>query len=180
MGQGVWPRRVGDLFLKIKGSLAKGKLPPLLFALYDQMDGSGGRIPLAVQRKEHVEMWALLGDPAMKLPEVKQEIVLDGPIVLEPGKAVQVTGSLPERAAGWRVLVSLHRVVSDTPRLKGWNGANTTEELTAEVVSAGRWFEAAVRIAGEDARERLIVRAVARQGREAVTGSAWAEVKRGK
>lgn len=55
-------------WLAAQRGIARGPLSPLTFWLYDQADGSRGRVPLAAQRLEHAEMWTLLGDPALKIP----------------------------------------------------------------------------------------------------------------
>ena len=45
-----------------------------MFYLFDQADGSRGQATLANQRAEHVEMWTLLGDPAMQLPPLPNDM----------------------------------------------------------------------------------------------------------
>ena len=87
----------------------------LMFRLLDAADGTSGRVPLAEQRKEHVEMWMLLGDPAMRLPEVREEISWKLPADnLVAGQPVTVRGILPKRAAG-KLRVTVERVLSDPP-----------------------------------------------------------------
>lgn len=62
------PTRVGGYWNSVQNGLVQGKMDPIMFFLFDQADGSRGKATLAKQRPEHVEMWTLLGDPAMKLP----------------------------------------------------------------------------------------------------------------
>jgi hypothetical protein len=80
---------LGDYWLGVQRGLAHGKINGLTFWLYDQADGSGGRISLADQRKEHLEMWTLLGDPALRLP-----ILSDAPVTIDgeftPGKTISI------------------------------------------------------------------------------------------
>ncbi len=38
-----------------------------LFTIFDKVDGSEGEFSLKEQRRYHLEMWALLGDPATRL-----------------------------------------------------------------------------------------------------------------
>ena len=61
------PERLGACWLKIQEGLAKGPIDALTFTLLDAVDGDSS-IPQATQRKEHVEMFVLLGDPALRLP----------------------------------------------------------------------------------------------------------------
>ncbi|MCA9178934.1 MAG: hypothetical protein KDB14_30935 [Planctomycetales bacterium] len=62
------PRELGAYFLAVQKGIASGPISNLTFFLFDQGDGSRGQTSLAEQRKEHLEMWTLLGDPAMRLP----------------------------------------------------------------------------------------------------------------
>ena len=59
---------IGDYWNSVQRGLLKGKMETLMFFMFDQADGSRGKTTLAKQRPEHVEMWSLLGDPAMRLP----------------------------------------------------------------------------------------------------------------
>ncbi len=62
------PLRLADYWLAVQNGIASGEINPFIFYLYDQADGSQGKIPLDLQRLEHLEMWILLGDPATQLP----------------------------------------------------------------------------------------------------------------
>ncbi|MEL6111121.1 MAG: C25 family cysteine peptidase, partial [Planctomycetota bacterium] len=62
---------VGDYWLAVQAGLARGKISPAEFYLYDRADGSNGTVSLEDQRKEHLEMWGLFGDPAMPIPTVQ-------------------------------------------------------------------------------------------------------------
>ena len=73
------PDRLGECFLHLKSGIAKGPMDFFTFTLFDHGDGSNGTVPLAVQRREHLEMWTLLGDPALHLPSVAPEISLEVP-----------------------------------------------------------------------------------------------------
>jgi Peptidase family C25 len=71
------PSLLGDYWLAIAEGLGRGKMDPLTFLLYDQADGSRGAIPLDKQRLEHLEMWTLLGDPALKMPFLEPTLDVD-------------------------------------------------------------------------------------------------------
>jgi hypothetical protein len=112
--RGSPPERLGDAWLRLKESLAKKKADPLTFPLLDAVDGDG-RIPLADQRLEHLEMFVLLGDPALRLPVLRSDVrlALDGKP--GPGETVTVRGEAPERLAGARVLLTLERLPGSEP-----------------------------------------------------------------
>jgi hypothetical protein len=63
-----FPTRLADYWLAVQAGLAEGPIDTFTFNLYDQADGTKGAVPLEVQRREHLEMWMLLGDPALRLP----------------------------------------------------------------------------------------------------------------
>ena len=62
------PATVGEWWTTIQSAIASEPMSPFTFALFDHIDGSSGRTSLEDQRKEHLEMWWLLGDPAMRMP----------------------------------------------------------------------------------------------------------------
>ncbi len=62
------PATVGEWWLLIRSAIEKEPMSTLRFTVFDYLDGSNGTSPLAEQRKEHLEMWSLLGDPAMRMP----------------------------------------------------------------------------------------------------------------
>jgi hypothetical protein len=66
--QPPFPSRLADYWLAIQAGLAQGEIDDFTFKLYDQADGTKGRVPLETQRLEHLEMWMLLGDPALRIP----------------------------------------------------------------------------------------------------------------
>ena len=92
------PDRLGELWLDLKAGIAKGPLDLLTFTIFDYGDGSQGKIPLDIQRQEHTEMWILLGDPAMRLPAVANEITLDVPKTSAPGATIVVRGTVAASA----------------------------------------------------------------------------------
>lgn len=117
------PERLGDSWRAILNGVAHGKIDELTFRLLDAVDGDK-TIPQATQRQEHLEMFVLLGDPALRLP-------LMAPITLSPrerrgdsegaeavvraGEKLTVSGKVPERLADGRVCVTLERTVNSVP-----------------------------------------------------------------
>ena len=101
--------RLGDYWLAVTAGLAQGKIDGLTFYVFDQADGSAGRTPLAVQRREHVEMWMLLGDPALRLPLIPAEITLAVEGTASPGASIVVQGIAPAGLSPASVQITLER-----------------------------------------------------------------------
>ncbi|MBN2507755.1 MAG: hypothetical protein JXQ71_13785 [Verrucomicrobia bacterium] len=109
------PARLGDYWLSVKEGLARGYIDPALFTLYDAVDGSQGKVPLPKQRLEHLEMWTLLGDPALRLAPTPLSLRLDPQPPAGAGSPLIVRGTLPPPLAGARVRVTLERPVGLAP-----------------------------------------------------------------
>lgn len=62
------PRLLGEYWLAAQAGIARGKISLTEFYLYDMADGTEGKVSLNDQRREHLEMWGLFGDPAMVIP----------------------------------------------------------------------------------------------------------------
>jgi hypothetical protein len=61
------PPSAGDWWNRIRQAIAQAPVSGLAFTAFDRADGSNGKVPLADQRLEHLEMWSMLGDPAMRM-----------------------------------------------------------------------------------------------------------------
>lgn len=61
------PATAGEWWRSIRGAIEEAPMAKLSFTIFDQIDGSKGKVSLEDQRLEHLEMWALLGDPAMRM-----------------------------------------------------------------------------------------------------------------
>jgi hypothetical protein len=110
-----FPSRLGDYWLAVQAGLAKGRIDEGTFKMYDQFDGTQGKVPLSVQRLEHLEMWTLLGDPAMRLPLLREDITLEVPDPASPGTSLSVNGALPRRLKGAAVRITLERALGARP-----------------------------------------------------------------
>lgn len=104
-----FPERLGQYWLAVQAGLAHGKMDPGAFALLDMADGSIGKTPLAVQRLEHLEMWLLLGDPALRMPVMLDDIALSASGPVTPGSNLKVSGTLPARLNNAAVHLTLER-----------------------------------------------------------------------
>jgi hypothetical protein len=111
---GKVPARLGDVWLDVKRSVATRKLDYITYKALDAVDGDAN-IPLAVQRQEHLEMFVLLGDPALKLPILSDDVRLEAGPAVAAGKTLEVTGDVPDRLAGAKVVVTLERTPSSEP-----------------------------------------------------------------
>jgi hypothetical protein len=175
------PERLGDVWLSVKGGLDSGKMDGLTFRLLDQADGSQGKIPLDVQRREHLEMWMLLGDPAMRLPGLPQTIRLVTKGSAAAGGALTIAGHLPASMPRAQVRVTLER--SFTSAADGLEPLPADPKEKARVMMANHErahrvvlaqddlqasdgaFQATLAIPAWAAGKRLIVRAYASAGR---------------
>ncbi len=115
LAQPPFPSRLADYWLAVQAGLARGKIDPATFALLDMADGTGGKVPLATQRLEHLEMWMLLGDPALRLPIVPVDISLKAGPPVCAGKTLRVEGSLPSSLNGAAVRLTLARPAGSNP-----------------------------------------------------------------
>lgn len=111
---GPLPRTLGECWLATLKGIAQGKIDFLSYRMLDAVDGDP-RIPQATQREEHLQMFVLLGDPALRLPDLADDIHLDEPTSVQPGKPLRITGTLPPRLHQARVQVSLERTPASQP-----------------------------------------------------------------
>ena len=115
LGKAPFPERLGDYWLAVAAGLARGPMDPSVFTLLDAADGSGGKENLPTVRAEHLEMWMLLGDPALRLPAVQEDILIDTPPAIARNAILTVTGALPQRLAGASVKITLERPLNSAP-----------------------------------------------------------------
>jgi hypothetical protein len=108
------PERLGESWLAIKNGVARGKIDALTFGLLDAVDGDK-TIPQATQRQEHLEMFLLLGDPALRLPRMPADVEVNAEKSVSPGEKLTVSGKAPARLAGARVWITLERPVNSVP-----------------------------------------------------------------
>jgi hypothetical protein len=172
------PERLGACWLDLKAGLAKGPIDFLTFRLMDNADGSRGTIPLAVQRQEHLQMWLLLGDPALRLPVLPKDIQLTVADAVAPGTILTVQGMLPRRLAGARVQVAVERPLSGRPidpevspeqpaparaqaTLARHDRANRVDLVRQEVAPREYRFESRLRLPDKLPWPRIIVRVYA-------------------
>jgi len=122
-----FPSLLGEYWLAVQTGLAEGPMDELTFGLLDKIDGSNGRIPLSVQRREHLEMWLLFGDPALRLPIPPLDVSLQNPGPVMAGKQITINGTLPDGLAGATVQLTLERPISAEPAAVGKAGAPSAE-----------------------------------------------------
>lgn len=108
------PRRLGACWLGLKTALARAPVNPVMFALLDAVDGDSN-IPLETQRQEHLEMFVLLGDPALVLTTIPTTLKLKAPEEVEPGDTMEVTGAAPAALEGATVRLTLERPLASEP-----------------------------------------------------------------
>jgi hypothetical protein len=143
-------------------------------------------VPLATQRLEHLEMWMLLGDPALRMPITPMDISLQPLPPIAAGQLIQVRGTLPARLSGAAVRVTLERPLNSAPaglervppssldtaaareRVFAANHrrANAFEIAAIEVAGSGTEFAASLRVPADLPWKKLVVRAAARVGNQ--------------
>jgi hypothetical protein len=199
------PERLGDSWLAIKKGVARGKIDDFTFGLLDAVDGDKS-IPQATQRQEHLEMFLLLGDPALRLPVMPpftltlfpQEGRGEGEgseVSATPGGMLTVRGKVPARLDGARVTLTLERTVNSVPKdleptpkkagaardritLANHDLANRFVVATAECVAKDGRFEAKLDVPAKLPWPRLILRAYAATPREEGIAVRTLEVKK--
>jgi hypothetical protein len=184
---GKSPERLGASWLAIKAGLAKGKIDDLTFQLLDAVDGDGN-IPLATQRLEHLEMFTLLGDPALKVAATPNDLVLKTDDSALPDATLTIHGAAPPRLNGGQVHVVIERPVSSSPNdlvplpkelgrkrdkiiMQNHNRANrfVLDEATT-TINDGR-FEVKLRLPKKMSWQRLNIRAYAATRTEEALGT---------
>ncbi|MGO8931568.1 MAG: hypothetical protein ACLQU3_32335 [Limisphaerales bacterium] len=190
--QPPFPSRLADYWLAVQAGLARGPIDDGTFALYDEFDGSGGKVPLAVQRLEHLEMWMLLGDPGLRLPQVPLDISLDAAAPVAVGKRIMVLGTLPERLKGATVTVTLERPAGfkpsdweklpaaspetaqarETAATNNHRKANNVVLAVGETTSTGNRFECPLQVPSGLPWTNVVVRAYAASAGDSALGVA--------
>jgi hypothetical protein len=107
--------RLADYWMAIKTGLSRGNIEPLMFWILDNGDGSRGKVSLAVQRREHSEMWTLFGDPATKLFGTPREISLETNDIAVAGGELRIAGGLPGELRAASVRLTLDRPLGSQP-----------------------------------------------------------------
>ncbi len=186
-----FPSRLADYWRAVQAGLARGPIDALTFKLLDQSDGTGGKVPLATQRLEDLEMWTLLGDPALRLPVVPLDVSLEMTGPARSGHSLTVKGTVPVRLAGAALRVTLERPLSSQPAnlepLPPDSPANraTRDRIAADNRGRANQFVLASATAVADAPRfqcvlaapelpwpEVVVRAVAEKGDECAQGVA--------
>jgi hypothetical protein len=176
------PERLRELWLGLKEGLARGKIDAVTYGLLDAVDGDKN-IPQDVQRREHLEMFVLLGDPALRLPVLQADVKLTIDGDAAAGKMITVRGVVPDRLSKAKVRLTLERPASSEPlglealpkaegekrqriMLANHERANRFTLATADTAVSDRRFEARLQIPDEAPWPRLIVRAYASDARQ--------------
>jgi hypothetical protein len=188
------PERLAEAWLALEKGLASGKIDDLSYKLLDSVDGDA-KIPQATQRREHLEMFVLLGDPALRLPVLPADVRLETDGELAAGKTLTVKGEVPARLAGAAVRVTVERSLTSEPAdlqplpkepaeqarvmLANHERANRFVLAAKEVKARDGRFEAALELPPKLPWPRLILRAYAATELQEGQGVLSLPVKRG-
>lgn len=192
--------RLADYWLSVQEALRRGEIDNLTFSLFDMSDGTSGKVPLSIQREEHLEMWTLLGDPALRLPLTPLNIELNVTDPIESGNPITIAGTLPKALEGAVVRVSLERPIGSPPAdlvdlksipvedanaveqavMANLHRANNTVLITADTQSKGSQFACELRVPSDLdlIGPTIVVRAHAETGSDAAMGVVLLSVSR--
>jgi len=189
---GAPPERLGQVWRKVQRGVGRGAIDPISFKVLDAVDGDS-TIPQATQRREHLEMFLLLGDPALKLPSIAEDVKLTVAENVRAGDMLIVTGEAPRRLAGAKVRLTLERPLSSDPaelqplpedrkdRVKVMRAnherANRFEVVTGEATIKDGRFEAKLALPEKMPWTRLLLRAYAATASEEGLGTRTVAVK---
>lgn len=120
------PIRLGTLWHGVQQGLATGRINAATFKALDMADGTEGKVPLDQQRREHLESWMLLGDPAMPLLPPLPSIQINPPPASVAGMPFPISGKLPENLGGAEVRITLERQPSAVRTAVGIEIASAT------------------------------------------------------
>ncbi len=181
-----FPTRLADYWLAVQRSLVEGKIDPGTFGLLDLADGTQGKVPLPVQRLEHVQMWILLGDPALRVPVLPSTISMEPIARASLEESVSVSGTLPEELKGATVCLDvesssgapasgLERMPAESPdreRLATENHrrANHRVLATAKATANERAFRCSLGLPLNLGFTNLVIRAYAETGNDCAQG----------
>jgi hypothetical protein len=190
---GPLPERLGELCLRVKQGIANGKIDDGVYDLLDEVDGDP-KIPQATQRLEHLEMFLLLGDPALKLPVMKTDVKVKADSA-KPGSKMHVELELPERLAGAEVHLVVERPINSEPNdlepvperpgaararvlLANHDRANRFALVSKDVTASGKAIEMDLELPAKLPWKKLIVRTCAVKDGEEGVGVATVDVKK--
>jgi hypothetical protein len=115
LADGNVPPRLAPVWIGMKKHLAVGYLNPVFFSIANAVDGSN-EVPPELQRIEHLEMYVLLGDPALKLPKMPTTFPLTVEGEVGPGASVTVWGEVPAALNGAKGRLTIERALTAMAR----------------------------------------------------------------
>jgi hypothetical protein len=105
---------VGDCYLACLRGIERGKIDFLTYRMLDAVDGDP-KIPQLTQRQEHLEMFVLLGDPALRLPQRQSTLKLNVPTRVKAGEKLRIEGRAGDAKIAGKVRITLERSPASEP-----------------------------------------------------------------
>jgi len=184
------PATFGECWLACLEGIAQGKMDWLTYQILDRVDGNP-KIPQAIQRQEHLEMFVLLGDPALRLPRVPDDIAWRAPSVVTPGQLLTLDGKLPERLRGAEVHLELARTPASVPqglqvvtperreeiRRSNFSRANQFRLAETNTAAQGRDFSVCLQLPQSLPWPRVIIRLRASTAQAEASSATYVKVK---
>ncbi|MHC4386864.1 MAG: C25 family cysteine peptidase [Planctomycetota bacterium] len=125
------PKRLGDYWLSVQKGIAQGQMEPMMFKLFDTVDGSRGSTTLDFQRLEHLEMWMLLGDPATRIPLPSPDVKLTVSKKNDSGETIKIKGTVPAQFEGGIAQLTLERTLRKPKELSVSSDENKSASTAA-------------------------------------------------
>ncbi len=186
------PAVLADFWLASINGIATSPMTDEVFLALDQADGSRGATSMAEQRDEHLEMWILLGDPALRIPVQLPEIPLRADWQNNAGDQVMEISS-PTNPA-WNeasaILIIERPLESSADNLErvrrrrelqqldivqeNWHKANDFEIAREETSFTDNGLQATISLPADLPYDELIVRVIAQPRNQTITGVARA------
>ena len=114
LANGDEPVKLGQLWLSMRQHVLEAPIDPLTYRMLDAIEGDPDTPPEA-QRHEHLEMFHLLGDPALSLPRLGYRLDVICPHSIDAGQTIEVTCNIPRELRGAQGRVSVERRLTSVP-----------------------------------------------------------------
>ncbi|MGI9516777.1 MAG: C25 family cysteine peptidase [Pirellulaceae bacterium] len=190
------PQLLADYWMAALKGIATSPMPDEVFLALDQADGSRGTTSIDQQRLEHLEMWVLFGDPALRVPAESPALELNAEWNPDAdGHVIEISSPLSDEWSDCEFVVIIERPLNseatDLQRvrrrkeleqldiiLENWNKSNRFEiaRKTATVTDEG--IRLSIELPDEIPWDHLVIRALMQSGDKRQVGLAEITVPR--
>jgi hypothetical protein len=159
------PATIGQAVTAMRAHLAGQPIDPVTWVALNRVDGS--KAPWDQQRRGHLQMYSLFGDPATRWPMQFSEMELKAPASAQPGRTLRLEGRLADAKLANASLTAEVRRGWSSLAGEGIVGPSTGDLVLAraEGAAAGGRFRIELKLPGEVA---------AGTGRPHLVATVWA------